>query len=167
MVVVGELCRIDADVSTSAIINPSITLAGDPAEIAAACLAGVDPRIAERLRPGMILLVDGVLGVGTDASDAALALLAGGIVVVIARRPVPAFVDAAQHLGLPVVAVDPVPPWHDGDLLRIDLRRGQLRRRGDSTFDVTPTPDQVLVVMRQAMMWQQTRRSLEEEGDDG
>jgi 3-isopropylmalate dehydratase small subunit len=167
MVWVGEACRIDVDASTQAIIDPRIIETGDPAEIAAACLSGVDPRIADRVRPGAILLADGAFGDGPDPQNAALALLAVGIVIVIARQPAPTFVDAAHHLGLPVLTIAPLPPWHDGDHVRVDLLQGQIRRRGDAAVPVVPPPGQVLAMMRHAMMWRQTRQMIEEEGDDG
>ncbi len=168
MVLYGTAHRVGDRVSAELIIAPE-QRADDPAALAAFCLAGVDPALAERVREGDLLLAGHDFGAGDEPDAAVLALQALGFAALICASVAPAFAAAAESYGLPALvcpaAVAGITP---GAVVRIDLERGQIADRATGTlYQAPPSPPALVDAVRRAQLLARMRRVVEEEGFDG
>lgn len=164
MVLYGHAVRIGDDITTDQIIAPEHREAGDPAVLAAECLAALDPALAERVREGDVLLAGIGLGAGAGQEEAALALLAAGFAAVLCISANPGFAAAAGALGLPVLECSQATTPADGALLRIDIASGRIEDRDTGTpLQAQPAPPAVIAAARQAQLLARTRQAIEEE----
>src|SRR4051794_20640190 len=83
MILYGTTHHVGDGVTAGDIIAPEWRDAGDPAVLAAHCLAGIDPAIAEHAREGDVLLAGRDFGGGLDPDIAALALQAAGFAAIV------------------------------------------------------------------------------------
>lgn len=163
MVLTGYARRVGADLSPAQVVDPAVVAEGDPAEIAAACLAGVDTGIAERAREGDVLVIDGALGGGAGAEAAVIALQAVGFAAVVCRAADDEPRARGEAYGLPVLASTAAGAIGEGDLVRIDLERGRIEARG-AAWDAPPLDPQALAAVRRGQLLSRMRRVVEDEG---
>jgi 3-isopropylmalate/(R)-2-methylmalate dehydratase small subunit len=169
MVLYGTTHHIGDRITTNMIIAPEHQADSDPAWLAAHCLAGVDPAIAEMAREGDLLLAGDNFGAGPDQELAVLALQAVGFATIVCASADPGFVDAAETYGLPVLicpaAVASITP---SSLVRLDLVGGRITDRATGQVYLAPPCAPVLVeAVRRAQLLTRMRRVVEEEGFDG
>ncbi|MFL5804410.1 MAG: hypothetical protein ACJ8CR_22040 [Roseiflexaceae bacterium] len=169
MILYATTHRVGDGVTTGDIIAPEWRDAGDPAVLAAHCLAGVDSAIAERAREGDLLLAGRGFGGGPDPDFAALALQAAGFAAVVCATADPGFVAAAAIYGLPVLACPAaVAAIAAGTVVRLDLARGRIEDRASgAVYDTPPCPPELIDAARRAQLLARMRRMVEEEGYDG
>src|SRR5690349_15776036 len=99
MILYGTTHRVGDGISTDAIIAPEWRSAGDPAVLAAHCLAGVAASIAEHAREGDLLLAGCDFGAGAEPDIAVLALQAAGFAAVVCASADSDFVETAAAYG--------------------------------------------------------------------
>ncbi|MBK9710626.1 MAG: 3-isopropylmalate dehydratase small subunit [Kouleothrix sp.] len=168
MVLYGTAHRVGDGITTDDIIAPEQRGAGDPAWLAAHCLAVVDPAIAEQAREGDVLLAGHDFGGGDEPDIAALALLAAGFAAVVCASADAAFADAAAAYGLPVLVCPAALAIAAGGVARIDLASGKITDRASgATFQALPCPAELLDAVRRSQLLSRMRRVVEEEGFDG
>ncbi len=164
MVITGYARRVSASLTPREVIAPEVAASGDPAEIAAHCLAAVDAEFAERAREGDVLVVDGDLSGGEGAEAAVLALQAAGIAALICREAAAELIAAGEGYGLPVLSVPPAAVHlAEGTLLRLDLERGRIEGDGH-TWPFPPLTPAALASARRMQVLARMRRVVEEEG---
>ena len=161
--------RVGDAITTDDIIAPEWRASDDPAALAAHCLAGVAPAVAERVREGDALLTGSDFGMGADADVAALALQAAGFAAIVCSSADPGFVAAAAAFGLPVLLCPAaVAAIAEGVVVRIDLQRGRIEDRASGVvYDATPCAPELIAAARRALLLARMRRVVEEEGFDG
>ena len=169
MIIYGTTHRVGDGITTTAIIAPEHHADADPAWLAAHCLAGVDPAIAEAAREGDVLLAGNGFGAGLDAEIAVLALQALGLAAIVCASADAGFVAAAEAYGLPVLicptAVAAIIP---GGVVRLDLAGGRITDRATGAIYLAPPCAPTLVdAVRRAQLLARMRRVVEEEGYDG
>ena len=169
MILYATTHRVGDAITTAAIIAPEHQADADPAWLAAHCLAGIDPAIAELTREGDMLLAGANFGVGPDAEIAVLALQAVGFAAIICASSDTGFVAAAEAYGLPVLicqaAVAAITP---GGVLRLDLAGGRITdRTTGAVYSVPPIAPALVDMVRRAQLLTRMRRVVEEEGFDG
>ncbi|MCS6880646.1 MAG: hypothetical protein RMK84_16435 [Oscillochloridaceae bacterium] len=164
MVITGYARRVSASLNPRQIIAPEVAAGGDPAEIAALCLAAVDAEFAGRAREGDVLVVDGDLFGGEGAEAAVLALQAVGVAALICREAAAEVVAAGEDYGLPILRLPAAAArLAEGALLRLDFERGRLDGDG-VVWPFTPLAPAALARARRAQMLARMRRVVEEEG---
>lgn len=168
MVLYGTLHRLGDNITTEQIIAPS-QRSENPAELAAHCLASVDPGLAEHAAEGDMLLAGQDFGAGDDPEIAVLALQALGIAAVICRSAARTFVEVAEQYGMPVIEMpEAVETLSVGAVVRLDLERGELRdRSSNERFRFPPASPALLAAVRRATLLSRMRRVVEDEGFDG
>jgi 3-isopropylmalate/(R)-2-methylmalate dehydratase small subunit len=168
MVMYGTTHRIGNDIDCDAILAPEL-VDGDPAQLAAACLAAVDPLLAELVRPGDILVAGAQFGGGAEPELAVLALQAVGFAAVMCSSVAPQFVQDAELYGLPVlVCPAAAQAIGAGSVVRIDLATGRIDDRVvGATYWTTPSTPELVQVVKQAQLLGRMRLVVEEEGFDG
>ena len=169
MILYGTTHRVGDGITTAAIIAPQHHADADPAWLAAHCLAGVDPAIAESAREGDVLLAGNDFGAGPAGEIAVLALQAVGLAAIVCISADPDFVTAAEAYGLPVLtcpaAVAAITP---GGVVRLDLAGGRITDRATGLIYPTPPCAPTLVdTVRRAQLLARMRRVVEEEGFEG
>jgi 3-isopropylmalate/(R)-2-methylmalate dehydratase small subunit len=169
MILYGTAHYVGDSITTDAIIAPEWRDAGDPAILAAHCLAGADPAIAEGAREGDVLLAGHGFGAGPEPDTAALALQAAGFAAVVCATADPGFVAAAAIYGLPVLACPAaVVAIAAGTVVRLDLARGRIEDRASGAmYDAPPCPPELIDAARRAQLLTRMRRMVEEEGFEG
>jgi 3-isopropylmalate/(R)-2-methylmalate dehydratase small subunit len=169
MILYGTTHRVGDGITTGDIIAPEWRAAGDPAILAAHCLAGVDPAIAERAREGDLLLAGHSLGGGPEPDIAVLALQAAGFAAIVCASADPGFVAAAEIYGLPVlICPEATGALAEGVLVRLDLARGRIEDRASgAVYDAPPSSPELIDAVRRAQLLVRMRRVVEEEGFDG
>jgi 3-isopropylmalate/(R)-2-methylmalate dehydratase small subunit len=169
MILYGTTYRVGDGITTAAIIAPEHRADPDPAWLAAHCLAGVDPAIAEAVREGDVLLTGNDFGDGPDAEIAVLALQAAGFAAIICATAASNFVVAAEAYGLPVI-ISPatIVAIAPGSIVRLDLAGGRItdRATGES-YQLPPCAPALVEKVRRAQLLNRMRRVVEEEGFDG
>ncbi|MEO7912863.1 MAG: 3-isopropylmalate dehydratase small subunit [Roseiflexaceae bacterium] len=169
MILYGTTHRVGDNIGTAAIIAPEYQTDADPAWLAAHCLAGVDPAIAEQAREGDVLLAGDDFGAGPDAEIAVLALQAIGFAAIICASANAGFVAAAEAYGLPVlISAAAVAAIMPSGVVRLDLAGGRItdRANGD-VYSVPPCAPALVDMVRRAQLLTRMRRVVEEEGFDG
>jgi 3-isopropylmalate/(R)-2-methylmalate dehydratase small subunit len=169
MILYGTTHRVGDGITTAAIIAPEHHADADPAWLAAHCLAGIDPAIAEAAREGDVLLAGASFGAGPEAEIAVLALQAVGFAAIVCASADAGFIAAAEEYGLPVLicpaAVAAITP---GGVVRLDLAGGWITdRTNGETYPVPPCAPALLDKVRRAQLLTRMRRVVEEEGFDG
>jgi 3-isopropylmalate/(R)-2-methylmalate dehydratase small subunit len=169
MILYGTTHGVGDEITTDAIIAPEWRDAGDPAVLAAHCLASADPGIAENVREGDLLLAGRGFGAGAEPDLAALALQAVGFVAIVCATADAGFAAAAGVYGLPVLSCPAaVAAIGAGAVVRIDLARGRIEDRASgAVYDAPPCPPEVVDAARRAQLLARMRRLVEEEGYDG
>lgn len=165
MILTGYARRVDAHLSPAALINPSLVEdGGDPALLAAACLAEVDQDFALRVREGDLLVINGVLEGSGDCELAIVALQAVGIAAIICQQVATEMVAVADRCGLPILSAPAaVPLLDEGTLLRLDLEHGVVEG-GGTRYEVAPLAKPTLEMVRRVQLLSRMRRVVEEEG---
>lgn len=164
MVIAGHARRVVAEVAPADIVAAEAAASGDPALLAAACLAGVDPGFAERVGEGDVLVLAGALLPGPGAEAAVIALQAAGLAAVVCAAAAPELAEVGAVYGLPVVAAPGAPEAiAEGAVVRLDLERGRLEAEGRS-WVFAPLAPEAVAAARRAQLLARMRRVVEDEG---
>ena len=168
MILYGVAHRVGDNIGTTAIIAPEQRGAGDPALLAAYCLATVDPQIAEAAREGDVLLAGAHFGYGDAADSAVLALQAAGFAAVVAASADAGFAAAAAAYGLPVLICPAATGVAAGSVVRLDLAGGTITDRATgAVFRTAACPRELIEAVRRTQLLARMRRVVEAEGFDG
>ena len=164
MVITGYARRVTGDLTPAAIIDAETAATGDPALLAAGCLAAVEPGFAERCREGDVLIIAGSLADGPGAEAAVIALQAAGLAAVVCGGVAHALAEVANGYGLAlVIAPDAAAAIAEDAVVRLDLERGGLEA-GSGRWAFTPLAPAALAASRRAQILARMRRVVEDEG---
>jgi 3-isopropylmalate/(R)-2-methylmalate dehydratase small subunit len=168
MILYGTTHRVGDAITTDDIIAPEWRASGDPAILAAHCLAGIALAVAERAREGDVLLAGRDFGAGAQPDVAALALQAAGFAAIVCSSAAPGFVAAAEDFGLPVLLCPAATLVAEGVVVRLDLERGRIEDRASGAiYDTPPCAPALIAAVRRAQLLARMRRVVDEEGFDG
>jgi 3-isopropylmalate/(R)-2-methylmalate dehydratase small subunit len=125
MIIAGPVLKIGDNISTDHILPSRFMTQIEPAELAAHCLAGVDPQLAASVQPASILAAGENIGYGSSREQAPQALKHCGFRAVTAKTFARIFYRNCYNIGLPAIACPEfVEAVSTGDRVRIDLGRG-------------------------------------------
>ena len=145
----GPVLLLGDDVSTDLIYPGRYLTVTDRAEQALHALEGFGPAWPDRLRGVPILAAGWNLGCGSSREQAATALMAAGVTLVVARSFSRLFLRNCINNGLPVIE-SPAIVDHlaDGTHLTADIALGDASIGGQS-FRFEPLPPALLAIIRQ------------------
>ena len=158
----GKVHKYGADVNTDVIMPARYLNVSDPAELAQHCMEDIDEGFMQRLQPGDIIMATTNYGCGSSREHAPLAIKASGVSCVIAKSFARIFFRNAIDIGLPLIECDEaVDNTEAGDLLEIDLSRGEIRNltRGKN-FVAKPYPDFMAELISAGGLIEYTRKRL-------
>ena len=160
----GRAWKYGDDVNTDVIFPGRYTYARmEPEEMAKHALEDLDPKFAQEVRPGDVIVAGKNFGCGSSREQAATCLVAAGVGAVIAKSFARIFFRNAINNGLPVLeipeAVDAIQP---GDEVEIDLERGVLRHKGVE-YSFPPLPETVLEILQDGGLIPHLKKKLAKE----
>ncbi|MCU0491202.1 MAG: hypothetical protein MUD01_06425 [Chloroflexaceae bacterium] len=166
MILTGYTHRLDADLAPGEIIAPAYAESGDPALLAAHCLEGVAPALAEQVGEGDVLVVGGALHGGAGAEAAVLALQALGIAAIVCAAADATLATLAGGYGLPLlVSPEAVAALASNQIVRLDLEQGQIEERDSRRrWPISPSSPALIAAVQRAQLLARMRRVVEEEG---
>lgn len=136
------------NIDTDRIIPGKYTKTLDVQTLAAHALEDLDPAFASRVRLGDILVAGHYFGAGSSREQAALAIKAAGISVVIARSFAGIFYRNAINIGLPLVET----PDHailNGHQVWVDLGQGLvIDETAGCVYRATKMPPVMVAILR-------------------
>jgi 3-isopropylmalate/(R)-2-methylmalate dehydratase small subunit len=115
------------EVDTDVIIPGQYLDNYSPDFLAKHVMEGVDPSFSSKVSKGDIIVAGKCFGIGSSREQAAIALKAAGIEIVLAESFARIFFRNAINLGmLPIVCPGCVQMFHSGDELYIDVEHGKV-----------------------------------------
>ena len=141
MILRGKAHRFSDGISTDHIVpGRYFHLRSNMAELAKHVMEDADPEFAAKVENGDFVVAGSNCGLGSSREHAAVALKLAGIGAVLAQSFARIFFRNAINVGLPALMVD-TSRISEGDVLEIDLDRGQVRNlTNGEMLTFTPLP---------------------------
>ena len=141
----GKVWKFGDDVNTDAIIPARYLNTSDPRELAGHCMEDADPGFVKKVSPGDIIVAGKNFGCGSSREHAPLAIKHAKIAAVVAPTFARIFFRNAINMGLPIVECrEAAEDAAEGDVLRIDLEKGQLTNlTQDRRYEIAPLPKEM------------------------
>ena len=128
------------DIDTDAIIPGRFLTIYDPRELAKHAFEGTRDEYAKKVKPGDIVVGGKNFGCGSSREHAPLALLGGGITVVVAQSFARIFFRNSINVGVLPVVCKVADKIADGAEISIDIQKGYIRADG-SQYTIEPVPE--------------------------
>ncbi|WP_022656837.1 3-isopropylmalate dehydratase small subunit [uncultured Desulfovibrio sp.] len=123
----GKAHKVGEHIDTDAIIPARFLVTSDAKKLGENCMSGLEPDWVKRVAPGDILVAGRNFGCGSSREHAPIAILGGGMSVVIGHSFARIFYRNAFNMGLLLMEVgDEVDKLNDGDELEIDAATGRI-----------------------------------------
>ncbi len=136
----GKVWNFGDNIDTDVIIPGRYLRTFDEKELAVHVLEGERADFTKGVQKGDIMLAGDNFGCGSSRVQAAVAIKAAGVDVIIAKSFARIFYRNAINIGLPVVTADI--EADDGDILSVDLEEGIIENQTKSTqVEIQPFND--------------------------
>ena len=136
----GKVWNFGDNIDTDVIIPGRYLRTFDEKELAVHVLEGERADFTKGVQKGDIMLAGDNFGCGSSRVQAAVAIKAAGVDVIIAKSFARIFYRNAINIGLPVVTADI--EADDGDILSVDLEEGIIENQTMSTqVEIQPFND--------------------------
>ena len=136
----GNVWNFGDNIDTDVIIPGRYLRTFDENELAVHVLEGERADFTKGVQKGDIILAGDNFGCGSSRVQAAVAIKAAGVDVIIAKSFARIFYRNAINIGLPVVTADI--EADDGDILSVDLEEGIIENQTKSTqVEIQPFND--------------------------
>ncbi len=136
----GKVWNFGDNIDTDVIIPGRYLRTFDENELALHVLEGERADFTKGVQKGDIILAGDNFGCGSSRVQAAVAIKAAGVDVIIAKSFARIFYRNAINIGLPVVTADI--EADDGDILSVDLEEGIIENQTKSTqVEIQPFND--------------------------
>lgn len=152
----GRVWALGADIDTDQLAPGAYMKLGLDG-IVPHCLEAVRPEFAARVRPGDVIAAGPNFGIGSSREQAAGALVRLGVRAVVAPSFNGLFFRNAFNLGLPLLTCPDAQSLRDGERVRLDLQRLQLRRADGAVLECEPIPGFLLDMARAGGLLNQLR----------
>jgi 3-isopropylmalate/(R)-2-methylmalate dehydratase small subunit len=144
----GEVLKLGDDINTDVIYPGKYILFYEPEEMKKHVLEGLGEEYSRRLRPGSILVAGENFGCGSSREQAAGAIQAAGVSVVVAKSFARIFFRNAINFGLFVLTCpEAVEAVSDGDRIQVDIHGGRISFESGESFQFPPLPDFLMEIV--------------------
>jgi len=138
----GKVWKFGKNIDTDVIIAARYLNTSDPKELAKHIMEDADPQFTQKMQPGDIIVAGENFGCGSSREHAPIALKAAGIAAVIAPSFARIFYRNAFNMGLPIFELKEVDEIEEGDIVRIDMDRGEIiNETKNKSYKFTPIPE--------------------------
>ena len=142
----GKVWNFGDNIDTDVIIPGRYLRTFDENELAVHVLEGERADFTKGVQKGDIILAGDNFGCGSSRVQAAVAIKAAGVDVIIAKSFARIFYRNAINIGLPVVTADI--EADDGDILSVDLEEGIIENQTKNTqVEIQPFNDFMFEVL--------------------
>ena len=166
MILEGKVWLYGDNVDTDAIIPARYLSAAEPAELAAHCMADIDPDFARLVQPGDLVVAGKNFGCGSSREHAPLALKGSGVACVVAQSFARIFYRNAINIGLPILEcpAELASLLSRGDALRVDLGQGLITElQSGRRFQAAPVPPFIQDIIRRGGLIEHIRARLHQQ----
>ena len=140
-VITGKVWKFGDNIDTDLIIAARYLNTSDPHELAKHVMEDADPEFVKKLNPGDIIVAGENFGCGSSREHAPIALKAAGVSAVVAKSFARIFYRNAFNMGLPIFELKECDEISEGDLIKIDLQKGEIEDiYKKTTFTFSPIP---------------------------
>lgn len=138
----GMAWRFGKDIDTDRIIPARHLISIDPAFLAKHCMEDEDPKFAENVKEGDIIVADKNFGCGSSREHAPIAIKGAGISCVIAESFARIFYRNAFNMGIPIFeSPEAVKGIKQGDKLDVNFKTGEIKNlTSGKTFQAAAIP---------------------------
>jgi 3-isopropylmalate/(R)-2-methylmalate dehydratase small subunit len=156
----GRVWKYGDDVNTDVIYPGKYTYTElPPAEMAKHALEDLDPRFAEQVQPGDIIVAGRNWGCGSSREQAVTCLKYAGVGALIAKSFARIYFRNAVNQGLPIVQCSAVEGVESGEEVTVDFSAGKvITPRGEYSFP--PLSDFVMGILEDGGLIPHVRRQL-------
>jgi 3-isopropylmalate/(R)-2-methylmalate dehydratase small subunit len=146
--ITGRVWKYGDDVNTDVIFPGKYTYQKmEPEEMAKHALEDLDSDFASRVRPGDILVAGKNFGMGSSREQAAVAVKAAGISLIIAKSFARIYFRNAINAGMPAIkSPEAVEAIENGEEVTVDMERGEIQT-GRGNFPFPPYPETVMNIL--------------------
>jgi 3-isopropylmalate/(R)-2-methylmalate dehydratase small subunit len=138
----GRAWKFGPNINTDAIIPARYLNVTDPEELAQHCMENENPRFAQEVKDGDVIVAETNFGCGSSREHAPIAIKAKGISCVIAKSFARIFYRNAFNMGLPIVESDEaVDGIRQDDEIEVDLTSGKINNKTTGqSYTANPIP---------------------------
>lgn len=126
MIIKGIAYKFGDNINTDEIIAATYLNSTDAKELGRHCMESIDKDFIKKIKPGDVILGGKNFGCGSSREHAPLAIKGAGISCVVAESFARIFFRNAINIGLPILEVAEAKEINAGDILEIDLIKGQI-----------------------------------------
>ncbi|MCI4371445.1 MAG: 3-isopropylmalate dehydratase small subunit [Thermoplasmata archaeon] len=157
----GRVWTFGDDISTDHIIAGKYLGTTDSKVFAEHAFESVDPTWAKNVRAGDLIVAGANFGCGSSREQAPVALMTLGISAIVANSFARIFFRNAINLGFPAIECvglrDRVKP---GEVIELDLAKGEVRLSSGEIRRFTPLPPNVLEILEAGGLVPKLRKEL-------
>jgi len=137
------------NISTDLIIPGRYLVDHEPSKLAKHAMEGADPKFAERVRKGDVIVAGKNFGCGSSREQAPVALKGAGISAIIAESFARIFYRNSINQGLPALTCrNGHKGFKSGDEVKVDLKEGTVcNLKTNKTLKVEPLPPLMLEIV--------------------
>ncbi|MBN1317333.1 MAG: 3-isopropylmalate dehydratase small subunit [Anaerolineales bacterium] len=161
MTIRGRVWKYGDNVNTDVIFPGKYTYTvSDPAEMAQYAMEDLDPRFAQEVQPGDIVVGGANFGCGSSREQAVTCLKMAGVSAIIAKGFARIYYRNCINNALPAIicskAVDAI---QDGEVVEIDLEAGEIRCAAGA-FSFPALPEMAMKMLEAGGLIPYTRKKL-------
>ncbi|QKR00608.1 3-isopropylmalate dehydratase small subunit [Metallosphaera tengchongensis] len=131
MIVEGPVLKYGDKIDTDIIIPARHLKYTDPAYLAQHAMEPIDPEFYKKASKGVIIVAGKVFGMGSSREQAAIALKAAGVKVVIAESFARIFYRNCINNGLPLITLpNATKEINEGDIVKVNVETGEVQVNG-------------------------------------
>ena len=157
----GRVWTFGDDISTDHIIAGKYLGTTDTKVFAEHAFEAVDPTWAKKVQPGDLIVAGDNFGCGSSREQAPVALKTLGISAILANSFARIFFRNAINLGFPVVECPGLKTGvKSGDIVELDMARGEVHLPGGSVMRFKPLPPNVLEILEAGGLVPKLRKEL-------
>jgi 3-isopropylmalate/(R)-2-methylmalate dehydratase small subunit len=137
----GNVLKLGDDINTDVIYPGKYIMIYEPGEMKKHLLEGLESGYADSVRPGDIIVAGENFGCGSSREQAAGAIKAAGVPVVIAKSFARIFFRNAINYGLlALTCPEAAGAAEEGGRITVDTKAGQITLAGGRSFSFPPLP---------------------------
>lgn len=158
----GKVWKYGKNIDTEEIYPGRYLVHFDPAEVAKHAMEDIDPKFAERVSSGDIIVAGHNFGCGSAREQAAMTLRYAKVGAIVADSISRAFYRNCVNNGLPVIAMEGISEHvNEGDELEVDLRNGTIiNHTSGKSWQTNPAPKLILDILSMGGAIQHYKRTI-------
>jgi 3-isopropylmalate/(R)-2-methylmalate dehydratase small subunit len=158
----GRVWKYGDNVNTDVIFPGKYTYTvSEPSEMPQYALEDLDPRFANDVKPGDIIVAGENWGCGSSREQAVTCLKESGVGAIVAKSFARIYYRNCLNAALPaLICPEAVDAIQDGDKIEIDLEAGEIRGEA-GPFPFAPIPATVMDIFEAGGLIEFTRQRLE------